>query len=552
MTTRVPSPEVSPKPEPKPQPQPNGGAKSRQLAGYEIGERIGHGSEGAVFKARQASSDRTVALRVLSERVTREGPFAERFLEAGNAACGLAHPRLVETLNAAEAGGYFFIVSEYEPSRTLESVLEQHGRLPERYALEITRDLADVLAFVHHETGLVHGSVTPANVFIIADGTPRLADLGVVHPEFVITPDFHKREVSFRRLHYMAPEQVEEDKTPDRRADMYMLGATLHHMLTGERPFRAETAAELAEQILEKPGPSPRRQNAMVSADTSAIVERALQKAPDLRFQTMVEMGQAISLALGTKPEAVKRPNVAQAGKRVPAPREARRQKPVPAGLLVAAAAVLLVILGLGGYFGHRWLKAIHEPVGDPGSGRPRAREEADLEKGLAWLDEHPQAFDRAIARFELLERRILAPDLLAKVKETLSRLRREQAEGARAEFARRQTRSKELAAAGDYDAALAELRRMPPRWGQWSVQRAAKAAHDLELLAVVAVHDRIDKAQALLRDGRSEEAAELIRPVRFSPLDAELAPLRRRLGLATTTPATATTIPAAPTPPTP
>jgi serine/threonine protein kinase len=319
------------------------------IAGYEVGPAIGQGSFGAVYRARRLADGREVAIKVLCTGPATKAKIVARFLREIEATRQLRHPNLVAVFEAGEREGFAFLVMELCPGDTLAKILGKTGRMPVRRALEVARGLAAALEHAFSR-GFVHRDVKPENVLFDAQGTPKLCDFGLVKSLGASAyAGLTRPGQGFGSVAYMPPEQVGNAVNADQRADIYSVGATLYHMLTGRRPFGGKLTKGLLRRVLEeKPQPilalAPEVPPAVV-----ALVDRCLEKDPAARFQTPAELRAAIEACLAAAREPL-----------VPAahPGEEERTPTVELGPLfgeeqTSAGASLLE--SAGGIFGRIW-----------------------------------------------------------------------------------------------------------------------------------------------------------------------------------------------------
>ncbi|MFW6107647.1 MAG: protein kinase domain-containing protein, partial [bacterium] len=328
------------------------GAK-RRLGGFELVRKLGQGAVGVVFLARQTSMDRAVALKVLPKRLAKDKGFVERFLREARAAARLNHPNIVQAIDAGKSGGYFYFAMEYVDGEPLQEVLATTGALPEQWALEIARDVADGLDHAH-QAGVLHRDVKPGNIMIGSDRRAKLTDLGLARELQQHDAAITQAGAALGTPHYISPEQVRGERDLDGRTDVYSLGATLYHMLTGSTPFSGGTSAEVMAHHLTEPVPSPKKANSEVSYRAAEIVRRAMAKDPDARYPTAAALRDDISDLLVARAGAG--PVWAEADAEPAAPPEAAaptdvrparwRMLPVLGG---AALVALLVVLLAGG-----------------------------------------------------------------------------------------------------------------------------------------------------------------------------------------------------------
>jgi len=264
----------------------------------EILELIGRGGMGAVYKARQPSLDRLVAVKVLPREGGRDPAFAERFAREARALARLGHPNIVAIYDFGQAGDFYYFVMEYVDGANLRQVLRD-GHLRPEQALRIVPQICDALQYAHEE-GVVHRDIKPENILLNRKGRVRIADFGLAKLLGRDTGNFTltgSRQV-MGTLYYMAPEQVERPLEVDHRADIYSLGVVFYELLTGQLPVghfpmpseKAGTDAFLDEVVLRAMEREPERRYQRASdvkTDVEAPAHRATLPAPRTRADDM-------------------------------------------------------------------------------------------------------------------------------------------------------------------------------------------------------------------------------------------------------------------------
>ena len=291
---------------------------------------LGRGGMGVVYKARQKSLDRLVALKLLAPEREKDPEFAERFAREAQALAKLSHPHIVAVHDFGQTGGFFYLLMEYVDGANLRSLLTNHRFTPEQ-ALAIIPSLCDALQYAH-DRGIVHRDIKPENLLLGRDGHVKVADFGLVKMLGATdAPD----DQPVGTPSYMAPEQMTAPDQVDNRADIYSLGVVFYEMLTGERPGPDQIVA-----------PSLK---VSIDARIDEIVLRALAKEPVLRFQqagvfkTQVETIARSSVA-STPPSDADSPSAGARGKHGRSARSSR--SPWPASRKLAAAFFALVLIG--------------------------------------------------------------------------------------------------------------------------------------------------------------------------------------------------------------
>jgi tRNA A-37 threonylcarbamoyl transferase component Bud32 len=266
------------------------------LPQLEILELIGQGGMGAVYKARQVSLDRLVALKVLPPEAGRDPAFAERFNREARALARLSHPNIVAVHEIGHVGEFYYIVMEYIDGVNLRQLMRA-GHLQPEQALRIVPQICDALQFAHDE-GVVHRDIKPENILLDKKGRVKIADFGLAK---LLGRDTDNWTLTGSRqvmgtLYYMAPEQVERPLEVDHRADIYSLGVIFYEMLTGQLPVGRFPMPS------EKSGTDPH---------LDGIVLHALEREPERRYQHASDVKTDVEGTTHRSPSLVREPNLA-------------------------------------------------------------------------------------------------------------------------------------------------------------------------------------------------------------------------------------------------
>ncbi|OHB78581.1 MAG: hypothetical protein A2Z25_19540, partial [Planctomycetes bacterium RBG_16_55_9] len=237
----------------------------KKIPGYKITGKLGAGAMAVVYKAKQLSLNRTVAIKVLPKRFTENPEYVERFYKEGQAAGRLNHPNIVQAIDVGEAGGYHYFVMEYVEGKTIADDLTAGKIFGEAEALDIIIQVAHALEHAH-ACSLIHRDVKPKNIMISTSGTVKLADMGLARETTDIEAAQSEAGKAYGTPYYIAPEQIRGKIDIDGRADIYGLGATLYHMLTGRVPFMAEDSADVMRKHLREKLVPPDHINTTLSA----------------------------------------------------------------------------------------------------------------------------------------------------------------------------------------------------------------------------------------------------------------------------------------------
>lgn len=264
-------------------------AAAHQIPGYKIVGKLGAGAMAVVYKARQLSLNRMVAIKILPKRFTENPEYVERFYKEGQAAGKLNHPNIVQAIDVGEAGGYHYFVMEYVEGKTIADDLSAGKVFEETEALDMIIQVANALGHAH-ALSLIHRDVKPKNIMINNSGTIKLADMGLARATTDIEAAQSEQGKAYGTPYYIAPEQIRGKIDIDGRADIYGLGATLYHMLTGRVPFMAEDSADVMRKHLKEKLIPPDHINTLLSAGVSEVIEIMMAKKKENRYNNIEEL----------------------------------------------------------------------------------------------------------------------------------------------------------------------------------------------------------------------------------------------------------------------
>jgi serine/threonine-protein kinase len=342
------------------------------LGRYEVIERLGQGSMGTVYKARDPIMGRDVAIkRILDQVFTgQEGSeFRERFFREARAAGRLAHPGIVTVFDVSEHEGIPFLVMEYVAGRTLQSILQTDERMDLNRVCDIGIQLADALDYAH-QNGVVHRDIKPANILVTNEGRVKIADFGVAKLA-------ESQATAAGRIlgtpAYMAPEQF--IGTPvDGRADLFSVGVVVYFMATGEKPFSGDTVLGVQYRVMHTSPVEPGKLNPTMPEELEAIILKSIEKNPARRYQSGGELAQDLRACLSSKPTSAARVPKGKVGEEqtivqdqdddtpdikthiLPAPRPRRR----------VHAALILLIPFLVTFFAFTTMSLVRRPKPEP------------------------------------------------------------------------------------------------------------------------------------------------------------------------------------------
>ena len=264
-------------------------SRGQQIPGYQILAKLGAGAMATVFKARQISLDRIVAIKVLPKRLSENRDYVERFYKEGKAAAKLNHANIVQAIDVGEAGGYHYFVMEYVEGHTLGDELAEGKVFSEAEALGVILQIGRALGHAHQQ-GFMHRDVKPKNIMITADGVAKLADMGLARAASDVEAAQAEAGKAYGTPYYISPEQIRGEVNIDFRADIYALGATLYHLVTGRVPFQAPTPAAVMHKHLKESLVPPDHINTSLSSGLGEVVEVMMAKDRDRRYASTADM----------------------------------------------------------------------------------------------------------------------------------------------------------------------------------------------------------------------------------------------------------------------
>jgi len=348
-----------------------------RLAGFEILEKIGQGGMGAVFRARQTSMDRIVALKILPPKLAQDPSFKQRFLQEAQISAKLSHLNIISGIDCGDSGGFTYFAMEFVDGKTVKQILKEREKLPYAEAFSIVRQVAEALVYAESK-GMVHRDIKPDNIMLTKDGKAKLCDLGLAKQQHDDT-NVTQAGQALGTPNYISPEQARGESNVDTRADIYSLGATFYHLLSGNPPFAAPTGASVMALHISEEARSPCDSDPLLPTSYGQIISKMMAKSPGDRYAnarqlvgdleaaqqklmpTAATFRAKSSCALprrATKPEA----HEAHAGEMAPLeplPADSatglRKAVSSRAGLALAALG-LLVVLGATGY----WIWGLH------------------------------------------------------------------------------------------------------------------------------------------------------------------------------------------------
>jgi serine/threonine protein kinase len=265
-------------------------AEVHSLGGYRLLRQLGEGGMGAVYLGYHEGKDQKVAIKVLADHLASNQAYIDRFYREAKSGALLNHPNIVRTLNVGQdqATGKYYLVLEFVDGQSAQALLDKQGRLALGDAVHIALDVARALEHAHSRS-IVHRDIKPDNILITRAGVSKLVDLGLARRLDEASHLTAARQ-GFGTTHYMPYEQAINAKYADGRSDIYALGATLYHFVTGSVPFAGENHLEVVEKKNQGAFTPASMLNAAVPPVLDHILSRMLAREPRDRYQTASEL----------------------------------------------------------------------------------------------------------------------------------------------------------------------------------------------------------------------------------------------------------------------
>ncbi len=338
-----------------------------KMAGnYQILRQIGEGGMGRVYKAKHVELGNYAAVKFLPPHLAQDQNFIQRFEREAKLAAQLNSPYSVRVFDVVDAEGMRLIMMEYVEGESLDDLLSREGRMEEKKALRVIRDVATALDEAH-EAGIIHRDIKPGNILLTRRGVPKVADLGLAKNVESGQVGLTSAGAILGTPSYMSPEQAMGLPDLDMRTDIFSLGATFYRMVVGDLPFKGETPVNVMHKIATQPLNPPLTQNPALSEDTAAIICKMMAKDRAQRYQSMTAVSRDIETILAGEKTGLKYEEtvslVTSGSYPVPptalTPQAAKKRKV----LIGVAALVLLLLVGA-------W--AFGLLGGDGGGGKPQ------------------------------------------------------------------------------------------------------------------------------------------------------------------------------------
>jgi serine/threonine-protein kinase len=461
------TPAIAQRPGAAQQAQPGATTRTVKLPGYEIIEKIGQGGMGSVFKARQVSMNRIVALKILPPRLAKIDRFVKRFVREAQSAGKLDHPNIVRGVDVGQAEGLYYFAMEFVEGKTANKIIKERGRLPENEAVDIVLQVARGLEHAYQQQ-IVHRDIKPDNIMVTNDGVAKLTDLGLAKSTTGET-DITLAGATFATPDYGSPEQARGgDEKIDTISDIYSLGATLYHMLTGSVPFPGESATVVMTKHINEKLRSPKELVPELSDHVCHVVHKMMAKRREDRYQNPTELiADLEQVKAGAAPSKAAELAATSRAKEFSAARRAKAASQRYFVVGVIAAAVLLVV-GVsvviyrlrGGTKTVYKEKTITKVVGNVTPSGPSEAQVA-FDKAKAYYQENPTDYPKCVEYFEAAKKAEGGAELLVDADKLINEVLKAREDAAKTAVEPLLKRAGELADERKWQEAMDELSKL-------------------------------------------------------------------------------------------
>ncbi len=273
--------------------RPIGGANESDLSGRQLGDyrlvrKIAKGGMGEVYEGVQLALDRRVAVKIISDDLVTDPTFVQRFEREAKSSAALNHPNVAQVYDFGREGDRLYLVMEYVDGLDLAAYIKQHDKVSLTEGMAIVRQVVSALQFALG-LSIIHRDIKPANLLYATDGTVKITDLGLAK-KLTEDSDVTLTGTGIGSPHYLAPEQADDARTVDHRADIYALGITLLFLLTARRPFEGDSAFSVVLAHANKPLPSGEDLGTPLPDEVEQLIHRMAAKCPTDRYADYDEL----------------------------------------------------------------------------------------------------------------------------------------------------------------------------------------------------------------------------------------------------------------------
>ena len=262
----------------------------RTIGGCRIQTKLGEGGMGTVYKAHHLALDIPVAIKLLSPHFSDSpnSTWGDRLIREARAAAKLQHQNIVGVLNVGREDNLHFIIMQYIAGPSLQKLIYQSGAIPIAESIAIIGQVCKALALAH-KNNIIHRDIKPDNLMLDAHGAVKLADLGLAR-DITDNNSMTASGISMGTPYYMAPEQAADARKADHRSDIYSLGCTWYHLITGLVPYEGESGFTVLTKHANDPVPDPRQANPNIPLPLAAVIRKMMAKKPADRYQNIEEL----------------------------------------------------------------------------------------------------------------------------------------------------------------------------------------------------------------------------------------------------------------------
>ena len=262
-----------------------------EVGGCRVIEKLGQGGMGSVYRAQHVETDKEVALKlIVADADETDKTAVQRFVREARSGKKLAHPNIVQLYDAGENENVYYIVMEFVKGQSIDEILQKEGKFGLIQAFDVAIQIARALSHAY-EQKVIHRDIKPDNIIITSDGIVKLADLGLA--KSLADPaaaGVTQSGMFLGTLDYMPPEQATDAKNVDHRADIYSLGATLFHMVTGKSPYQGFTPVQVIRKMMTEEIRSPKELRPSLPEPVCKVILKMMRRRPEERYQTPDEL----------------------------------------------------------------------------------------------------------------------------------------------------------------------------------------------------------------------------------------------------------------------
>jgi serine/threonine protein kinase len=269
--------------------------QSMSVAGYEIISKIGEGGLGVVYKALQKSMNRVVALKILHRKWLDDEEFRKRFLLEARLMGKLSHPNLINVYDVGKEDWKYYFSMEFIEGVSVEELLDRFGAMDVTRSIDIVTQVAKAINYLQ-EQGIVHCDIKPGNVLLTKDDIAKLGDFGFVRIGRELDRQIEGDDSVLGTPEYISPEQALGEKAIDWRSDIYSLGVTLFHMVTGRPPYEGPSGAIMQKHVKGEL-PDPRTYNRDLSRELCNVIRRMMARQPSDRYESVERLIEDLAVA---------------------------------------------------------------------------------------------------------------------------------------------------------------------------------------------------------------------------------------------------------------